>query len=174
MLCLMKSDAELIKASIAGDAKASSALVVKYRQRIYRFIYKRVHNSAIAEELTQDVFLDAFKHLSSFRGDSQLYTWLCTNALRKVYRQPRRSYKTEVEATLHTTPEDLLMTQQTLNEVNKSLDKLPVAQRKALLLREYEDLEYSEIGDILSCTPLYAKKLVWKAKKQLRKEHCDK
>lgn len=169
----MLNDAELIKASIAGDAKASSALVEKYRQRIYRFIYKRVHNSAIAEELTQDVFLDAFLKLSSFRGDSQLYTWLCTNALRKVYRQPRRSLKTEVEATLHTTPEDLLMTQQTLDGVSKTLSALPVAQSKALLLREYDNLEYQEIGDILGCTPMYAKKLVWKAKKQLRKEHCD-
>ena len=170
----VKSDAELIKASIAGDVKASSALVDKYRQRIYRFIYKRVHNSAIAEELTQDVFLDAFLKLSSFRGDSQLYTWLCTNALRKVYRQPRRSLKTEVEATLHTTPEDLLMTKQTFDEVSKTLDALPAPQRSALLLREYEDLEYSEISGILGCTPMYAKKLVWKAKKQLRKEHNDK
>lgn len=169
----MTSDAELIKASIAGDAKASSALVDKYRQRIYRFIYKRVHNSAIAEELTQDVFLDAFLKLSSFRGDSQLYTWLCTNALRKVYRQPRRSLKTEVEPTLHTTPESLLMTKQTFGEVSKTLDELPAPQRSALLLREYEDLEYSEISDILGCTPMYAKKLVWKAKKQLRKEHSD-
>lgn len=169
----MLSDAELIASAIAGDEQSSSALVHKYYNRIYRFIYKRVHNSAIAEELTQDVFFDAFKHLSSFRGDSQLYTWLCTNALRKVYRQPRRSLKTEGEATLHTTPENLLEVKQTFSEISRAVDRLPPKQRTALLLRECEDMEYNEIGVVIGRSARYARNLVYEAKKAIRKEHND-
>jgi len=51
---------------------------------------------------------------------------------------------------------------------------LPIKQRNALLLKEYEGLRYNEIAGILNCSPMYAKKLVWKAKQTIRKEVNDK
>lgn len=169
----MKSDKDLIAEALGGSQKAYAHLVSLYRQRIYRFIRRRVKDDAQAEELTQDVFLDAFKTLHLFRGESQLYTWLCTIASRKAFKQPLNSLKTDVEMVDTVTPESLLSIKQSLIKVTNVCDGLPNNQRRALLLKEYDGLSYIEISAILSCSPMYAKKLVWKAKKTIREEIND-
>lgn len=144
-----------------------------YRQRIYRFIRRRVDDDAQAEEITQDVLLDAYKGLGAFKGDSQLYTWLCTIANRKCLRQPFNSLKTDVEMVDVVTPESLLAVKQKVEGVTVICDTLPNKQRRALLLKEYDGLSYIEISAILSCSPKYAKKLVWKAKRTIRRKMND-
>jgi RNA polymerase sigma-70 factor (ECF subfamily) len=170
----VKSDKVLITEALGGSEKAYATLASMYRQRIYRFIRRRVNDDAQAEEVTQDVFLDAFKTLHLFKGDSQLYTWLCTIANRKCLRQPLNSLKTDIEMIDRVTPESLLATKQRVENVTNICDTLPNKQRRALLLKEYEGLSYMEISAILSCTPSYAKKLVWQAKRTIRREMNDK
>lgn len=169
----VKSDAELIAEALGGSQKAYASLASLYRQRIYRFIRRRVKDDAQAEELTQDVFLDAFKTLHLFRGESQLYTWLCTIASRKAFKQPLNSLKTDVEMVDTVTPESILRAKQSLEEVTSICERLPNNQRRALLLKEYDGLSHVEIGAILGCSPMYSKKLVWKAKKTIREEVND-
>ncbi len=166
----MKSDKELIAEALGGSEKAYTTLVSMYRQRIYRFIRRRVDDDAQAEEITQDVLLDAYKGLGAFKGDSQLYTWLCTIANRKCLRQPFNSLKTDVEMVDVVTPESLLAVKQKIEGVTVICDTLPNKQRRALLLKEYDGLSYVEISAILSCSPKYAKKLVWKAKRTIRRK----
>lgn len=170
----MKSDKEIIAEALAGSQEAYTTLVSRYRQRIYYFIRRRVNNDAHAEELTQDVFMDAFKTLHLFRGESQLYTWLCTIAYRKAYKQSETSLKTDIEMVDYITPESLLETKQGLESVISICNGLPNNQRRALLLKEYDGLSHIEIGAILGCTPKYSKKLVWKAKKTIRENRNDK
>jgi RNA polymerase sigma-70 factor (ECF subfamily) len=166
----VKSDKELIAEALGGSEKAYTTLVSMYRQRIYRFIRRRVDDDAQAEEITQDVLLDAYKGLGAFKGDSQLYTWLCTIANRKCLRQPFNSLKTDVEMVDVVTPESLLAVKQKIEGVTVICDTLPNKQRRALLLKEYDGLSYVEISAILSCSPKYAKKLVWKAKRTIRRK----
>ena len=170
----MKSDKALIAEALGGSEKAYATLTSMYRQRIYRFIRRRVNDDAQAEEVTQDVFLDAFRSLGAFKGDSPLYTWLCTIANRKCLRQPLNSLKTDVEMIDVVTPESLLAIKQRIKNVTDVCDELPNKQRRALLLKEYEGLSYLEISAILSCTPSYAKKLVWQAKRTIRRKMNDK
>lgn len=169
----MKSDKEIIAEALGGSEKAYATLVSMYRQRIYRFIRRRVNDDAQAEEITQDVLLDAYRGLAGFKGDSQLYTWLCTIANRKCLKQPFSSLKTDVEMVDVVTPESLLSVKQKIEGVTAVCDRLPNKQRRALLLKEYDGLSYLEISAILGCSPKYAKKLVWKAKKTIRKEMND-
>jgi len=170
----VKSDKVLIAEALGGSEKAYTTLVSMYRQRIYRFIRRRVDDDAQAEEITQDVLLDAYKGLGAFKGDSQLYTWLCTIANRKCLRQPFNSLKTDVEMVDVVTPESLLAVKQKIEGVTVICDTLPNKQRRALLLKEYDGLSYVEISAILSCSPKYAKKLVWKAKRTIRRKMDDK
>ena len=170
----MKSDKEIIAEALGGSEKAYTTLVSMYRQRIYRFIRRRVVDDAQAEEITQDVLLDAYRGLSAFKGDSQLYTWLCTIANRKCLKHPFNSLKTDVEMIDVVTPESLLAVKQKMKGVTAICDTLPNKQRRALLLKEYDGLSYMEISAILGCTPKYAKKLVWKAKRTIREEMHDK
>lgn len=72
------------------------------------------------------------------------------------------------------TPESLLAVKQKIEGVTVICDTLPNKQRRALLLKEYDGLSYVEISAILSCSPKYAKKLVWKAKRTIRRKMDDK
>ena len=170
----MKSDKEIIAEALGGSEKAYTTLTSLYRQRIYRFIRRRVLNDAEAEELTQEVFLYAYKELAAFKGDCALYTWLCTIAHRKALRHPFSDPQSTIEGVEVVTPESLLAVKQKIEGVTAICDTLPNKQRRALLLKEYDGLPYMEIGAILGCSPLYAKKLVWKAKRTIRKEMNDK
>jgi len=170
----VKSDAILITEALEGSEGAYSLLTARYWQRIFRLLRRRVNDSALAEELTQETFLAAYRHLKSFRGDSLFYTWLCTIAINKASKTPLRSLKTEIE--LHTTisPETLLETKQTMDMVLKVWGTLPRKQQRALYLREYESMRYYDIGVALRCKEGYAKKLVYLAKRTIRKEVDDK
>ena len=72
------------------------------------------------------------------------------------------------------TPESLLAIKQKIESITSICDTLPNKQRRALLLKEYDGLPYIEISAILGCSPKYAKKLVWKAKKTIRGKMNDK
>ena len=170
----VKSDKEVIAEALGGSEKAYATLTSLYRQRIYRFIRRRVLNDAEAEELTQDVFLYAYKELAAFKGDCALYTWLCTIAHRKALRHPFNDSQSTIDIVDVVTPESLLTIKQSVEQVTSICDTLPSKQRRALLLKEYDGLPYIEIAAILGCSPLYAKKLVWKAKKTIRREMNDK
>jgi len=170
LLVSVKSDEELLVAAKAGDSEAGSLLLGKYRQRLVRFMRSRLGNSAVAEDVAQDALLDAFRGLQGFRGDCSLYTWLCTIAIRKAYRQPPNSLKTESEMVTHTNPETLLGAKQEVWQVLDNMKQLPHKQQAALYYKVYENMSYADIGYTLNCSPMYAKKLVHYAKKKIRKE----
>ncbi len=169
----VKSDGELIAEALAGHQDAYASLMNKYRTRIHRFIRSRVSDSSLAEELTQDTFVDAFRYLHTFRGDSQFYTWLCTIAIRRTYTTPPKSIKAEADMVTYTTPEFLLSNKQSISNVAKVMKELPSQQALALYLKAYENKSYSEIADALTCSKGYAKNLVYFAKRHIRKELND-
>ncbi len=169
----MKSDGELIAEALTGHEKSYALLMNKYRKRIHRFIRSRVADNSLAEELTQDTFVDAFRYLHTFRGDSQFYTWLCTIAIRRTYTSPPKSIKSEADMVTYTTPEYLLSNKQSISNVAEVMKKLPPQQAHALYLKAYENKSYDEISKVLTCSKSYAKNLVYFAKRQIRKELND-
>lgn len=169
----VKSDREIIEAAVAGSEEACSLLVAKYRPRVLNFLRRKVASFALAEDLTQDTFFSAFRSLKQFRYESELYTWLCKIAIRKVYRLRTDVYYTEVETSTDYTPERHLELKEELSQATSFLKKLPKIQVDALLLREYDGLSYNEISSKLSCSKGYAQNLVSNAKKTLRKDLQD-
>lgn len=167
-MSVKSDDTLLIIEALAGSEEAYSLLTNKYWDRIYRFLRKRVDNSSLAEELTQDTFVAAFRYLKTFRGDSQFYTWLCTIALNEASRRPLNSLKTGFENVTVDTPESIYETKQTVDQVTQLIDTLPAKQKKALMLKLEDNMCYNDIAVILRCGPNHAKNLVWKAKKTIR------
>lgn len=167
-MSVKSDDTLLITEALAGSEEAYSLLTNKYWDRIYRFLRKRVDNSSLAEELTQDTFVAAFRYLKTFRGDSQFYTWLCTIALNEASRRPLNSLKTGFENVTVDTPESIYETKQTVDQVTQLIDTLPAKQKKALMLKLEDNMCYNDIAVILRCGPNHAKNLVWKAKKTIR------
>lgn len=133
------------------------------------FLRKRVHDNHTAEELTQDVFVAAFKYLHTYKKDlSGFYTWLCTIATNTASKRPYKALNLEVEGVTRVTPENLLETKQAFYEVLSVIGELPEKQRKAFYMKHSQGMCYTDIGYALDISPGYAKKLVHQTKKHVK------
>ena len=150
----------LIERIKQGDVKAFEMLVVKYQRRVAATVRRLVRDDRITEELTQEVFLSAFLALTAFRPNSDFAAWLFTiarNAARSYLRsaqnrQDDRPVQLQVEAGdadrfgVAPSPEDEAMAQQLFERIDAEIAALPDAQRRALLMREVDGLDYKAIA----------------------------
>lgn len=174
LLVSAKSDLTLISEALAGSEAAYSLLTQRYWKKVCSFLRKKVNDYFLAEELTQETFLNAYRYLHTFRGDSNFYTWLCTIAINKLSRKPVNSLKTDIEMVDRHTPEAELESKQRLGKLLDVISNLPIKQQRALVMRFIDGLEYSAIAERLQCSPEYARVLVCTAKATLRSKHDTK
>jgi len=147
----------LIQRFLAGEAAAFDSLVERYYQRIDRLAQQVVRNPLAAEDITQEVFLRAYRALPRFRGEASLYSWLyriainlCLNYLRQ--RANRISTAEAVDASSVPSaadPSARLENQERDRRVRGAIDALPAHYRVAIILRDLEGLSYQEISAIL-------------------------
>ncbi|MEY2713720.1 MAG: hypothetical protein RIT24_63 [Planctomycetota bacterium] len=156
------SDPELIAAILGGSEPAFAELVGRYQDRIFRLLSRYTRDALECEDLAQDVFLKVFRKLHTFQHDSQFYTWLYRIAVNTATdhlsrRSRRRLQLVEDDASLDDgTPrseqEDVsspLMRRELAEVTQKILDRMPEKYRTILVLREYEDLSYTDIASVL-------------------------
>ena len=153
-------DAALVARAQQGEAVAFEVLVVKYQRRIAATIRRLVRDDRITEELTQEVFLSAFLALRTFGADGDFAAWLFTiarNAGRSYLRsaqnrQDDRPMQLEGEAGdnerfgVAPSPEEEAMAHQLFERIDAEVAALPEPQRRALLMREIEGLDYKAIA----------------------------
>ena len=161
-------DQQLVERVQRGDKYAFDLLVSKYQRKLGRLISRFVRDPGEAEDVTQEAFINAYRALPSFRGDSAFYTWLyrigINTAKNHLLSNKRRAPTTTLfdaeesesfeEASLLrevNTPENELMSKQVVDVVQKSLQQLPEDLRSALTLREIEGLSYEEIASVMNC-----------------------
>jgi len=135
-------------------------LVDAHQKRLYRFILKNVGNATDAEDLAQQAFAEAVRSFVSFRGESELSTWLYGIAMNLVRnflsRSPHRLYQFESDESLadttldNKTPVDQVEADQVLVRLQHELDGLPPEMRDVLMLVAVEDLSYEEAATMLS------------------------
>ncbi len=153
-------DAALVARAQQGETVAFEVLVVKYQRRVAATIRRFVRDDSITEELTQEVFLSAFLALTSFRPEGDFAAWLFTiarNAARSYLRsaQNRQDDRPvpvledgdgDVRVGSAPSPEEEAMAQQLFERIDAEVAALPDVQRRALLMREVEGLEYKAIA----------------------------
>jgi RNA polymerase sigma-70 factor, ECF subfamily len=153
-------DAALVTRAQQGEAVAFEVLVVKYQRRVAATVRRFVHDDRITEELTQEVFLSVFLALPSFRPDGEFAAWLFTiarNAARSYLRsaqnrQDDRPLQRPEEAAegerfaLAPSPEEEAMANELFERIDAEVAALPEMQRRALLMREIEGLDYKAIA----------------------------
>ena len=156
-------DAALVARAQQGEMVAFEVLVVKYQRRVAATIRRLVHQDRIAEELTQEVFLSVFGSLPSFRPDGEFAAWLFTiarNAARSYLRsaqnrQDDRPIQLLDEAGdnasfgVAPSPEEEAMAHQLFERIDAEVAALPEVQRRALLMREIDGLDYKAIAAAL-------------------------
>ena len=156
-------DAALVARAQQGEMVAFEVLVVKYQRRVAATVRRLVHEDRITEELTQEVFLSVFVALPSFKPDGDFAAWLFTiarNAARSYLRsaqnrQDDRPVQLPDEAGDHDrlgvapSPEEEAMAYQLFERIDAELAALPDVQRRALLMREIDGLDYKAIAAVL-------------------------
>ena len=163
-------DVELVKRCQAGDSSAFNDLITRYRSKVFTMIYGMVQNEQDAWDLAQEGFLKAWKSIHRFKGESSFYTWLyriMTNVTidslrRKGIRGEAefddRIAPVNVEPGSRTTPSSSPLPNKKLEHreirerINEAIAKLSPEHRAVIVMKEIEDLQYSEIAEILSCS----------------------
>jgi RNA polymerase sigma-70 factor, ECF subfamily len=153
-------DAALVARAQQGDMVAFEVLVVKYQRRVAAAVRRYVFDDRICEELTQEVFLSVFVALPNFRPDGYFAAWLFTiarNAAKSYLRSAQNRQddrpvqgldEPEDTGRLGTapSPEDEAMAQQLFERIDAEVAALPEMQRRALLMREIDGLDYQAIA----------------------------
>lgn len=174
---------DVIRRAQQGDSDAFSTLFHAHKSRIYSLCLRMTNNSAEAEDLAQDAFLQVFRKLSSFRGDSALSTWLYRIAVNTVLMHFRK--KSLIQVSLdqpYTSKNDnaqqvrreygikdgRLVGSVTRLALTRAISELPEGYRTIFLLHEVEGYEHQEIADLLGCSVGNSKSQLHKAKLRIR------
>lgn len=160
-------DQSLVLKVQSGDKSAFDLLVLKYQHRVAKLVSRFIYNHAEVEDVTQEVFIKAYRALANFRGDSAFYTWLyriavntAKNYLVTMSRRPPSSdleagdaENMELGASLreNATPESNMLAREIGETVKQAVEQLPEELKTAIVLREIEGLSYEEIADVMAC-----------------------
>ena len=180
------SDAAIMLRVATGDEAGFNYLVGKYHRPMINFLYRMVHNQAVAEELAQEVFLRVYRSRESYRAEAKFTTWLyriatnlAVNHARdtKHERAAQNVYLDVPDEETGTTPEvaddDPNVEQRMLRDermagIRKHVMALPERQRTAVLMHKYQGLDYRQIGEVLKLSESATKSLLFRAYQTLR------
>lgn len=179
----MKTDSQIIREVKDGNVESYTELINRYEKKIYAFIVNLLRpyrDEALVEDLCQETFYKAFKSLKTFRDEDALFsTWLYTIARNTAISELRRSKNTEVfiedSNAFSFTSSDLMPEQKVLQQeqtgmIREAINLLPENQRSALILREYEEMDYKEIASILGLTVSSVKSLLFRARQSIKNQ----
>jgi RNA polymerase sigma-70 factor (ECF subfamily) len=180
------SDAEMMLRVKAGDDSAFNYLVQKYRRPMISFMYRMAHNSAVAEDLAQEVFLRVYRSRGNYEPSAKFSTWLyriATNLSVNYARDTRHERPENItnldepDAESGQTPdladkapniEEEILRRERLAAIRKKVDALPERQKTAVLMHKYQQMDYKQISEILKLSESATKSLLFRAYETLR------
>src|SRR5690625_3525624 len=179
------SDALIVQRVQLGEVDAFDELILKYRERLFGIIYNLTSNREDTADLTQDVFIKAFRAINRFKGKSSFFTWIYRIAVNTTYTHLRRnrlrrffSFESIDEelapseilealtARSDVTREDALRELQ--EKLNEALQSLSLNHRTVVVLFEIESLSHQEIAEIMGCSVGTVRSRLHYAKRQLQ------
>jgi len=162
-----------------------SQLIAEHQEMVINTCYRFVLNREDAEDISQEVFIEAYRSLPKFRGDSKLSTWLYRIAVTKSLDHLRRKKRKkrfsslkriigqedpiqEIQLTAGSSPAEELLEKERLDVLQHALDALPENQKIAFLLSKNDGYSNQEIAEIMQTTVPAVESLVHRAKKSLQ------
>lgn len=175
------TDSQLIREIKDGNVELYAELIDRYERKILAFIFhmlKSAKMEMLAEDLCQETFYKAFRSLQTFREvEASFSTWLYTIARNTVLSELRKQKTGKVsleesgytpQASFEAMPEQTILRNEKVSMVREAINNLPEKQRSALILREYEQLDYQEIANILGQTVSSVKSLLFRARASVK------
>lgn len=152
-------DGQIIEQVLAGDKQAFRFLVLRYQSQVFAMLMRQIAERDLAEELTQETFLRAYRELKSFRGEAKFSSWLIRIALNlsnsyfssKRFKQRKQTESLEMEndRTTNETPHSRAERHEMLKRFRASLELISPKLREVMVLCGLEDRSYEEAAQIL-------------------------
>jgi len=175
-------EAEAIRLAQQGDVAAFERLYHLHSRRVYSLCLRMVGNTAEAEDLTQEAFLQLFRKIATFRGESAFSTWLHRLSVNVVLMKLRRKSATETSLEEMTEPDEEagsrrrdfgaadLQLSGSLDRVNlqRAVEQLPPGYKAVFVLHDVQGFEHNEIAEIMHCSIGNSKSQLHKARMRLR------
>lgn len=180
---------DLVSRSQLGETIAFDRLVDLYKDRIYNYVARMVHDPIEAEDIAQEAFVKAYRSLPSFRGASTFQTWLYRIAsnltIDSVRRRRRRENTFSMDAPLDTEEGQMAREQQDMacpgpardletaelqRQVHRAIQQLSPKLRSVVVLYQLQGLSYEEIADILGCPLGTVKSRLFNARLELKQK----
>ena len=175
------TDYELTQRSASGDASAFEELYSRHSRRVYSLCLRMTANTAEAEDLTQEAFLQLYRKIGTFRGESAFSTWLHRLSVNVVLMHLRKKGLPEVslEETLEPQQEDgpkkdigardnVLAGSIDRVNLERAIENLPPGYRIIFVLHDIEGYEHNEIAEMMGCSIGNSKSQLHKARMKLR------
>ena len=180
---MKKSDEVLVEETRRGNKKSFELLVIKYEKKVFGLIYRFTKDHETVAELAQETFLKAYRAIHNFKGRSSFYTWLRQIAINNSinYLNSRRDIVSldadnnaeayiiqEPQNYARPNPETYAVAQENIAAMRHALDTIPERFRSILLMREFEDMSYEEIAQVLDCPVGTVRSRLFHARRVLR------
>ena len=182
------SDAAVMLRVKAGDQPAFDYLVQKYRRPLVSFMYRMARNTAVAEDLAQEVFLRVYRSRESYEASAKFTTWLYRIATNLAVNHARdtRHERPEVMVSLdepdeatgvtmdladgEMTAEQAMVRRERLMGIRRKIEALPERQRLAVVMHKYQQMDYRQIAEVLELSESATKSLLFRAYETLREQ----
>lgn len=179
----LEHDAQLMLRVRAGDMGCFAQLLDRHRNPVIHYLYRMVHNQAVAEELAQEVFLRVYKARDGYEATAKFTTWLYRIATRLALNWIRDTKNEKNHDSLdeevldgavrqvadrQASVEQVMVTGAKMEQVRRAVQHLPAKQRAAVLMHKYQELDYSQIAQVLECSESAVKSVLFRAYETLR------
>lgn len=170
--------AGLLAKAAGGDESAARQLVDDIGPLVYGFVLGRVADRSAAEDIVQDVFVEALRSRNHFRGESELSTWVCAIARYRIFRwyeAERKRDRVQAAARQHAGLERRRSAETETDAVDshdlvvRALAKVPLTQRQALSLKYLEGLTVSAIAEAMTLGPIQVQSLLQRGRESLKR-----
>ena len=181
---MARSDVQLMLETKAGDDASFELLLQRYRTPVINFLFRMVRDPAVAEDLAQEVFIRVYRARESYAPSAKFTTWLFRIASNLALNRIRDTRHQQLEVSLDAPvgeddsgmdlPARELRVDQIMLErdrarfIRRAVEALPEKQRVAVFLHKYEEMDYSEIANVLGCSEAALKSLLFRAYEALR------
>lgn len=189
MLEPLPNESELLDRCAKGDAGAFGQLVSHYENTIFNVVFRMIGRREDARDVTQEIFVKAFRKIRSFEGRSSFATWLYSIAVNRSLSERRRLAATlrrsEVQMSVfdngetgssydppgdEPAPDARLRSSETRRQIEQAVAKLDDDHRAVVVLRDIEGLDYESIGKVLGCSKGTVRSRLHRARVELREK----
>jgi len=175
----METDQEIIKQIIAGQQEIYRELVSRYQQKVYSVAFKITRNEKDAEDIAQEVFIQAFKALSTYKFESSFSTWLYRIAVNRGldWQRKNKKYQDRIlyeQVTIENTesieflPEDSFISQEQKKAIHSIMNKLPPPYLDVIKLYYFDQLSYQEIANQLELANKTVESRLYRGRQMLK------